>query len=371
MYRPYGISARQPNIPPPMRGPQFSGRGLSLRTRLNIHRFLELGWHPEAIASREGCSRHAVSNVQNNLRNFGYFRKPLQGKLGALCKIQPTDGEALFEELMRTGWLYQDEIVYWLAIERGIYVSQSTVSRYLNKMNWSRRTLSPFSIDRNEDLRQSYRVRMSQYTQEDLVFLDESIFNEKSGWWHKAYGPVGHESRYTQDIQRGSTWAILPAYTSTHGYLPCTGIKGYYNHEQFIQWIQSQLIPTLRHFYGDRPMVIVLDNVSIHTNDNVRQVLESAGYLVQYLPPYSPDYNPIELTFSVLKAWIKGNYVYMRKRFGRNGFGAFLGAAIKESKCDQFAKKHFKYAGGGLYIEQDVLERVRRELREEFEFNWE
>ena len=118
-------------------------------------------------------------------------------------------------------------------------------------------------------------------------------------------------------------------------------------------------------------MVIVLDNVSIHTNDNVRQVLESAGYLVQYLPPYSPDYNPIELTFSVLKAWIKRNYVYMRKWFGRNGFGAFLGAAIKESKCDQFAKKHFKYAGGGLYIEQDVLERVRRELREEFEFNWE
>ena len=53
----------------------------------------------------------------------------------------------------------------------------------------------------------------------------------------------------------------------------------------------------------------------------------------------------------------------MRKRFGRNDFGAFLEAAIKESKCDRFAKKHFKYAGGGLYIEQDILEQVCRELR--------
>lgn len=49
-------------------------------------------------------------------------------------------------------------------------------------------------------------------------------------------------------------------------------------------------------------MVIFLDNVAIHTNNEVTILLEGAGYLVRFLPPYSPDYSPIEFTFTVLKA---------------------------------------------------------------------
>jgi transposase len=204
---------------------------------------------------------------------------------------------------------------------------------------------------------------MRRYAADDLVFLDESIFNEKTGWRHYAYAPVGHEARYMQDIKRGDTYAILPAYTVKYGYLPCTGIKkGYFNNEEFIEWIQTHLIPTLKETYGNKPMVVVLDNVSIHTNNAVRQVLEQAGYVVRYLPPYSPDYNPIELTFAVLKAWIRRNYMYVRARFPVGGFGEFLRAAISESGCDRFARKHFKYAAGGLYIEQEELDRAREEL---------
>ncbi|ORX93645.1 hypothetical protein BCR34DRAFT_499770, partial [Clohesyomyces aquaticus] len=69
---------------------------------------------------------------------------------------------------------------------------------------------------------------------EDLVFLNKSIFNKKTSWRHKAYRPIGHISQYTQDITRGKTWAILPAYI-INGYLPCIGIKeGYFNYEEFI-----------------------------------------------------------------------------------------------------------------------------------------
>jgi len=68
-------------------------------------------------------------------------------------------------------------------------------------------------------------------------------------------------------------------------------------------------------------MVVVLHNVSIHTKDEVRELIERAGYTVQCLPPYSPDCNPIELTLSVLKAWIKRNC--------EQDFGAVLVAAIQ------------------------------------------
>lgn len=50
-----------------------------------------------------------------------------------------------------------------------------------------------------------------------------------------AYGPISNPARYHDDMDRGDTWSILPAYT-TNGYLPCTGIrKGYYNTEAFIE----------------------------------------------------------------------------------------------------------------------------------------
>jgi transposase len=123
-------------------------------------------------------------------------------------------------------------------------------------------------------------------------------------------------------------------------------------------------LPTLRETFGNVAKVIVLDNVSIHTDSQVAELLEAAGHIVRYLPPYSPDYNPIELTFGVLKAWIKRNYVYRRHHFGRSDFGGFLQAAVRESGCDGFAKKHFKHAAGGLYLLEEDFERARNELRE-------
>lgn len=58
---------------------------------------------------------------------------------------------------------------------------------------------------------------------------------------------------------------------------------------------------------------------------------------MQYLPPYLLDYSPIELTFAVLKAWIRRNDIYMKSRFGASDFSSFLKAAIGESKCSRFA----------------------------------
>ena len=71
---------------------------------------------------------------------------------------------------------------------------------------------------------------------------------------------------------------------------------------QFYQFITEFLIPYLKETYGDTGKVIIMDNVQIHCDEAVRNIaLEEAGYIVQYLPPYSLDFNLIELSFSVIK----------------------------------------------------------------------
>ena len=92
--------------------------------------------------------------------------------------------------------------------------------------------------------------KMRQLAAEDLVLLDGSIFNEKTGWRYCAYGPIGNDIRYPVDIQRRCTWSICAAII-TSGWLPYTGVKeGYFQTPDILNWIQYAIASSLQ---GRRP----------------------------------------------------------------------------------------------------------------------
>jgi transposase len=99
-------------------------------------------------------------------------------------------------------------------------------------------------------------------------------------------------------------------------------IDGAVNGDLFVAYVEQVLVPTLKP--GD---VVVMDNLSSHKRARVRQAIEGAGGALRYLPPYSPDLNPIEHAFAKLKA-------LLRKAQERTveGLWAFLGGAL-----DRFA----------------------------------
>ena len=68
----------------------------------------------------------------------------------------------------------------------------------------------------------------------------------------------------------------------------------------FLAYVEQILVPTLRR--GD---VVVLDNLAVHKQPEVRAAIEAAGAHLRFLPPYSPDFNPIELAFAKLKAFLR------------------------------------------------------------------
>jgi len=72
------------------------------------------------------------------------------------------------------------------------------------------------------------------------------------------------------------------------------------DNDTFRAYIEQVLVPTLRP--GD---VVVLDNLAAHKQPAVRLAIEQAGALLRFLPPYSPDFNPIELAFAKLKAFLR------------------------------------------------------------------
>src|SRR6476620_2463516 len=72
------------------------------------------------------------------------------------------------------------------------------------------------------------------------------------------------------------------------------------NRSAFETYVQKVLVPDLRH--GD---TVIMDNLSSHKGPRVRQMIEAAGASLLSLPPYSPDFNPIENAFSKLKALLR------------------------------------------------------------------
>ena len=83
------------------------------------------------------------------------------------------------------------------------------------------------------------------------------------------------------------------------------------NRTIFEAWVEHVLVPNLGQ--GD---IVVMDNLSSHKGPRVRALIEAAGATLRYLPPYSPDFNPIEKAFAKLKALLRKEAARTSMRFG-------------------------------------------------------
>lgn len=131
-----------------------------------------------------------------------------------------------------------------------------------------------------------------------LVFIDETGANTKMA---KRYGRAFRGQRLVAKVPHGH-WKT----TTFVGALRATGITaplvvdGPMNGDVFLAYVQQQLAPTLRP--GD---MVILDNLSSHKKAGVKEAIEAVRARLVYLPPYSPDLNPIELAFAKLKALLR------------------------------------------------------------------
>jgi hypothetical protein len=95
--------------------------------------------------------------------------------------------------------------------------------------------------------------------------------------------------------------------------------------------------PSCEAFPGRRS-VLVMDNASIHKDVRIKTACQEAGVLLQFLPPYSPDYNPIESMFKDLKAWVKKNYLLAAEFCD---FAAFLEFTVQQQARKE-VRGHFR-----------------------------
>lgn len=144
------------------------------------------------------------------------------------------------------------------------------------------------------DLRQP-RMRLEPHR---LVFVDETSVNTKMV---RLRGRSLRGTRLHTDAPFGH-WGTQTfiAGLRCHGLTAPWVIEKAINRPAFDTWIETQLAPTLSK--GD---IVILDNLAVHKSARAAECLKDHGAWFLFLPPYSPDLNPIEMAFSKLKAHLR------------------------------------------------------------------
>jgi transposase len=134
---------------------------------------------------------------------------------------------------------------------------------------------------------------------ERFVFVDECSTNTSLA---PLYGWARRGERVHQKAPRnwGKNITLLSSIGKRMGMGASLVVEGSTNRTVFETYLEDVLCPTL-----ERGQVVVMDNLSSHKGERVRELIERKGCELIYLPPYSPDFNPIEQAFSKLKSYLR------------------------------------------------------------------
>lgn len=154
--------------------------------------------------------------------------------------------------------------------------------------------------ERNEELRSQFLNDLQPYLQTParLVFLDECGFHTALT---RLYGRAPSHQRAVGRAPRnwGTNQTLICAMQCSGPVAPLV-VDGSVNGDVFAWYVREELCPALT-----PGQVVVLDNLSSHHREEVRELIEERGCTLLFLPPYSPDFNPIEMLFSKVKAWVR------------------------------------------------------------------
>jgi len=138
---------------------------------------------------------------------------------------------------------------------------------------------------------------IDEFPKEDRVYLDEAALQEQLRTHGRA--PVGQKVCGKISGQKPLKENIVSAICANKFIAPMI-FTGNMNADLFYGWVEKVLIPEIK-----PNQIVIMDNATYHHNSDVKDLFEDAGIRILYLPPYSPELNPIEPFWANVKKYMK------------------------------------------------------------------
>ena len=158
---------------------------------------------------------------------------------------------------------------------------------------------SPIATERDQEKRGLWKWLASHFDTRRLVFIDESGFSI-SMMRLRARAPKGKRAYGRVPTNRGKNQTLIASMTLQGGMGVAMTIEGATDKVVFEAYVEEALAPSLL-----EGQVVVLDGLGAHRTKRVRELIEGRGCDLVFLPPYSPDLNPIEEAFSKIKNLVR------------------------------------------------------------------
>lgn len=315
---------------------------LNAAQHILINALLKEGFDTKLIATEASCSVRAVQRIRLK-RQLSEMPNPQRSKtVGRRSRITLPMQEALCDMLIKQPYLYRCEMADFFYRRFRKRISERSIGRTLRSIGWTRKTIRRIARQRDADLRDHYLHRISKYKSNQLVFVDESGCDGRAGHRRWGWSPKGSSPIHITKFGRGKRWHILPAYAQD-GIMLRRVYQGSTDCDLFEDFIAQLLHHCGR--YPEPKSVIVMDNASWHHSEKIVQMCRDAGVVLEFLPPYSPDFNPIEEFFGVLKKFIKKKW-HENEDFIAREFKMFLEWCVDVVGDDEhIAENHFRHAG--------------------------
>jgi transposase len=265
--------------------------------RERVVKAVDEGHSRSQIVQLFGVSEATIKRYLKLRRETGNLAaKPIPGyppiKVGALQKGLGPQLEAHPDATL------QEHCRLWEA-ETGVKVSISTMSDAILRLKWTRKKKTLEASERKEEERQEWRKKAKDLDVNKCRFIDETGSN-RALTRRYARAPKGERARGSIPRNRGKNVTLISD-LSLAGLGELFLIDGAANGDLFEAYIEQIFVPTLHP--GE---IVIMDNLSIHKRKKVRELIESRECQVLFLPPYSPDFSPIEEAFSKIKAVLRG-----------------------------------------------------------------
>ena len=155
---------------------------------------------------------------------------------------------------------------------------------------------------------------MTEYDEQgvDVVYIDESGFANDMPRTH-GYSKKGRRCYGTHDWHSRGRVNVIGAICNFVFVTVCM-FETSINADIFYSWIKQDLLPKIK-----KGSVVVMDNAPFHKRSDIKQAIEDSGMIIEYMPTYSPDLNPIEKKWSQKKAIRRREQCSVSKLFEKPG----------------------------------------------------